>query len=152
MIDAGLLPREEAFCRFFLKSATKSEAVILAGYSSKAPLRQLQRLLQKPGVIARINELKAKRAERLDLSADDVIHRINTLAVTAQRKGELMTALRCLEVLLKHLSDVSLRERKDTPAAPSVDHHAIRDEASDNVVGLRDAARRAKQARLAEDD
>ena len=152
MVDLGLTDREEAFCRFFVKAASKTEAVVMAGYSHKAPLRQLQRLLERQPIIDRIRELKAKRDERIDLSAEDIIHRINSLAVTAQRKGDLAVSLKCLEALLRHLTDVNLRERKETVAAPAVDKVAIREEAADNVVALRDAARRAKQARASEDD
>lgn len=147
-----LSQREEDFCRFYLKSRTTTEAIIAAGYSPKAVIKQAQRLMSRPAVVERINALKEKRNERLDLSADDVVHRINALANIAQRKGELLTSLKCLEALLKHLTDTTLRERKESPAAPSVDHVAIREEATDNVVTLREAARRAKQARSSDDD
>lgn len=152
MIHVGLTHQQEQFCRFYVKATTKTEAVILAGYTKKAPIRQLQRLLTNKAIVDRINELKAKRNDRVDISADDVIFRINHLATEAQKKGEILTALRCLEVLLKHLTDTTLRERKEVPAAPSVDKVAIREEATDNVVALKDAARRAKQARSSDDD
>lgn len=74
--DKGLRDQQEAFCQEYLADLNATQAAIRAGYKQKTAHQQGHALLRNPKVAARIAQMKAERAERAKLTADDVLNRI----------------------------------------------------------------------------
>ncbi len=70
---ADLTPRQEQFCQEYLVDLNGTQAAIRAGYSKKTANEQASQLLAKLNIGDRVAELQAKRAERLEITADDVL-------------------------------------------------------------------------------
>lgn len=81
-----LTPKKELFCKEFLVDLNGTQAAIRAGYSEKTANEQAARLLATVSVQARINELKTKRAEKIEVKSDDVLRELVKLANSDIRK------------------------------------------------------------------
>ncbi|MGL4675256.1 MAG: terminase small subunit [Wohlfahrtiimonas sp.] len=68
--------RQEMFCLEFIKDLNATQAAIRAGYSKKTAEQQASRLLTVVKIKTRIDELKSKRNERLQVGADYVLKRL----------------------------------------------------------------------------
>lgn len=68
-----LTPKQELFCREYLVDLNASQAAIRCGFSAKTARQQGARLLTNVVIAARVDELRAKQAERLDITADRVL-------------------------------------------------------------------------------
>lgn len=71
--DAPLTDKQEMFCREFIVDLNGTQAAIRAGYSEKTANEQASQLLAKLSVQSRVAQLKAERAQRLGVSADQVL-------------------------------------------------------------------------------
>lgn len=71
--------RYEMFCRAYLLDMNASKAAIAAGYSKNGASVTGSQLLAKPMVQARISELVAKKAQKIDLSSDRILEEIARL-------------------------------------------------------------------------
>lgn len=98
-----LSPKQERFAREYLLDLNATQAAIRAGYSPKTAQEQASRLLSNVMVAARVAELKAKRAEKADRTAQDVLNDIIAVTAQARDEGDLKTALKGLELQGKHL-------------------------------------------------
>lgn len=98
-----LSPKQERFAREYLLDLNATQAAIRAGYSPKTAQEQASRLLSNVMVAARVAELKAKRAEKVDRTAHDVLNDIIAVTAQARDEGDLKTALKGLELQGKHL-------------------------------------------------
>ncbi len=76
----SLTSRQDQFCREYLIDLNASAAARRAGYSEKSAGRQAQENLQKPLIQARIKELMAERAERVQVKADQVLEELAKVA------------------------------------------------------------------------
>ncbi|MDD2857778.1 MAG: terminase small subunit [Candidatus Nanopelagicales bacterium] len=85
-MGAKLTPRQELFCREYLVDLNATQAATRAGYSAKTALQQGPRLLGNVGVSARIEQLKAKRATKLEITADRVLLEMSRIALSDTRK------------------------------------------------------------------
>lgn len=74
--------KQERFCEEYLIDLNATKAAIRAGYSAKTAQEQSSRLLSNVIIASRIRELKEKRSERTDITADFVL---NGLKEVAQR-------------------------------------------------------------------
>ena len=72
-ISSGLSARQERFCREYLIDGCGKRAYIRAGYAPKSAEVCASQLLRKPKVSARIEELRAEQARRLEFDADRVL-------------------------------------------------------------------------------
>lgn len=70
-----LTPQQDLFCREYLVDLNGSKAALRAGYSPKAASQQGSYLLALPKVQARVQMLMDERAQRLNITADVVLHR-----------------------------------------------------------------------------
>lgn len=68
--------KQEMFCKEYLRDLNATQAAIRAGYSPKTAQEQSSRLLSNVMVLARVRELKDKRAEELELDAYWVLKRL----------------------------------------------------------------------------
>lgn len=78
---AKLKPRKELFVKEYLadRERNATRAAIAAGYSKKTAYSIGSRLLKTVDVSKRIEELTAKRAEKLEITADRVLREIALL-------------------------------------------------------------------------
>ena len=77
-----LTPRQERFCREYLVDLNGSKASIRAGYAARSAHVTASRLLRNPKVAARIAELQAETAKRLEVT------RSKTVVVRLHVRGE----------------------------------------------------------------
>jgi phage terminase small subunit len=90
MVDAKprrtLAPRQEVLAREYVATGNLTEAARRAGYSESTALRTVHHWTgknpkrQKPALIARIAELQAKKAAKIDVSADKVLRELCAIA------------------------------------------------------------------------
>ncbi len=71
-----LTPKQELFCREYLKDLNGTQAAIRAGYSEKTANEQASRLLANVNVQKFVAELKTARAEQTGIDAAYVLRRL----------------------------------------------------------------------------
>lgn len=71
-----LTPKQELFCREYLKDLNATQAAIRAGYSEKTARKIGSENLTKPDVAERIAELKGERCEEVGIDAAYVLRRL----------------------------------------------------------------------------
>ena len=108
-----LTPKQEAFVREYLIDLNATQAAIRAGYSPKTAQEQSSRLLSKAMVVKAVQTGMDKRADKLSLTAEDVLRDINLVKEDAMRQnldrdGNMnmanhAAALKALELQGRHL-------------------------------------------------
>lgn len=68
------------FCKEYLIDLNATQAAIRAGYSAKTAKSQGHRLLTNVDILARVKELKDKRADELELDAYWVLKRLKVIS------------------------------------------------------------------------
>jgi phage terminase small subunit len=71
-----LTPKQELFCREYLKDLNATQAAIRAGYSEKTANEQASRLLANVNVQNFVVELKSQRCEEVGIDAAYVLRRL----------------------------------------------------------------------------
>jgi phage terminase small subunit len=66
-------PNHERFCLEYVKDRNATQAAVRAGYSSNAARQQGSRLLTNVAIKARVDELLGRIADRLEISAANVL-------------------------------------------------------------------------------
>lgn len=77
---AKLNAKQEMFCKEYLIDLNATQAAIRAGYSERTASATASRLLKNVNVLARVKELKDKRAEELELDAYWVLKRLKDIS------------------------------------------------------------------------
>lgn len=77
---ANLTDRQLAFCEEYLIDLNATQAAIRAGYSDKNAKSQAARLLMNADVQQGIQELKAQRSKRTEITADFVLQQLVAIA------------------------------------------------------------------------
>jgi phage terminase small subunit len=113
MKSTKLTPKQEAFVREYLIDLNATQAAIRAGYSAKTAQEQSSRLLSKAMVVKAVQTGMDKRADKLSLTAEDVLRDINLVKEDAMRQnldrdGNMnmanhAAALKALELQGRHL-------------------------------------------------
>lgn len=98
-----LTTRQGVFVKEYLCDLNATQAAIRAGYSAKTAMEQGYQLLHKPSVKAAIDELTQARAERVLITADDVLSSIKRIRDKAEADEKNGDALKANELLGKHL-------------------------------------------------
>lgn len=101
--DVGLTPKQHMFVKEYLVDLNATQAAIRAGYSARTANRMGTENLAKPVIASAIQEAMDKRADRLELTAELVLSRIDRIAQAAESKDEYQAALKANELLGKHL-------------------------------------------------
>jgi hypothetical protein len=101
--DKPLRPKQERFCREYIVDLNATGAARRAGYSGKTADVQGPRLLGNVRVAARIAELQAATAERLDVTADDVIRMLLDSYRDSKAANQHGPAVRAAELLGRRL-------------------------------------------------
>lgn len=76
----SLNPKQAAFVREYLVDLNATQAALRAGYSKKTAHAQGSRLLKHAEVQAQLAAAQVKRAQKLELRADDVLRELMHLA------------------------------------------------------------------------
>ena len=118
MADGKLTAKQELFCKEYLVDLNATQAAIRAGYSAKTAQPISSELLSKPIISARIQGGMDKRAEKTEITAEEVLTSIHRIAkrceqaepvvdkegmTTGEYKFEASAALKAYELLGKHL-------------------------------------------------
>ena len=119
MTNDNLTNKQAAFVGEYLIDLNATQAAIRAGYSAKTAEQMGYQLLQKTSVKQTIDAAIAKRAEKTERTAMDVLKDIQGLAQTAKteymaepKNASLLNgALKALELEGKHLGiDLSVQQ------------------------------------------
>lgn len=78
--------KEHIFVREFLKHGNATRAVITAGYAARSASVTGSKLLKKPRIQAELAKLRDKIFEKLEISAEKVLHGLAELAFFDTRK------------------------------------------------------------------
>ena len=88
MIDGGkkyrckLTPKQEMFCREYLVDLNATQAAIRAGYSAKTAGSMAVKLVAKSSVSEKIQDLRAKRETKTDITIERVLAEYAKIAFT----------------------------------------------------------------------
>jgi len=74
-----LTDKQEMFCKEYLVDLNATQAAIRAGYSEKTANVTSCEYLSKPSIASRIADLKAKRSEKVEVQAEDILRHLNVL-------------------------------------------------------------------------
>jgi|WetSurMetagenome_2_1015567.scaffolds.fasta_scaffold217518_2 hypothetical protein len=104
-----LSPREELFCSNFCSVGSdtfsqKEKSAIQAGYSKGSAKNIATKLLKRPDIVERIQELHSQNMSRNNINVDSVLANISHDRELARAKGDFSSALRADELLGKYLS------------------------------------------------
>lgn len=77
-----LSPQQERFCLEYIIDLNATQAAIRAGYSPTSAQEQSSVLLSKHMVKTRVDELKLKREQRTQITADDILKELLLIAKT----------------------------------------------------------------------
>ncbi len=95
---AELKEQYEAFCLLYLQFANAGSAAHSAGYSYENRYQTGARLLQRPEIIARIQELRAAIVERECLSVETLLAKLETAFGRAIESNNALAAVRVIEL------------------------------------------------------
>jgi phage terminase small subunit len=98
-----LTPKQERFCREFLVDMNGTKASVRAGYGERSAHVTASRLLKKANVAARISELQAETAKRLEVTVDSVMADLEGLCASAVAAKQFGPAVRAKELQGKRL-------------------------------------------------
>lgn len=147
-----LSEKQLLFIDHYLACLSATEAIKLAGYKTKNPRQVGSDLLNHPLVSEEIKKRTADRRERLELTADYVIHKLVDI-VESTEAGNPQAALRGLELLGKHLGLYKEKQEISGPDGSAIqyeqkmkeDHLALESAITrlasrgDNVIPLKKA-------------
>lgn len=88
-----LTPKQQAFIKEYLIDTNATQAAIRAGYSEKTAYSIGEENLRKPEIKVKIDEEMAKRAEKIDISAEKVLERLASMVFADT--NEIVELRRC---------------------------------------------------------
>ena len=127
----SLTPKQERFCREYLKDLNASRAAKRAGYSVRTAAQQGARLLKNANVRRRVSELKRGRAKRAGLTAAKVLADLSRLGAVCRSRapksaGHAHAAIRDSELEGKHLGMFEERVHHELEGALIIQHEIVR--------------------------
>ena len=119
-----LTPRQAAFVQQYLVDLNATQAAIRAGYSEKTAGRTAHENLKKPEIAQAIQEAQAERAERLEVTQDDVVRGLHKEATLEGEGSSHSARVAAWAHLGKHLGmftekvELSGEVKRAEPATP----------------------------------
>lgn len=98
-----LTPKQERFVEEYLVDLNATRAAERAGYSARTANEQGARLLVNVSVQKAIQAAKLTRAQKVAVSAEDVLRGVIEVTMLARKEGDLKTALKGYELQGKHI-------------------------------------------------
>ena len=99
----GLTPRQEKFCLEYMKTGDSEQAFKVSGYKSRYLKAGANRLLEKPLIQIRINEIREQALKDIKVNAEKVIDKIIEVYDAAMQESDYTNANRAMESVGKHL-------------------------------------------------
>jgi len=99
-----LTAKQDKFCYEYMTDLNATQAAKRAGYSLKTAGKIGQENLSKPAIQARLRELQAETQKRIKITIDDVVERINYIAIEGSDDS---IRLKANDMLMKHLGGYS---------------------------------------------
>ena len=99
----GLTPRQEKFCLEYMKTGDPEQAFKVSGYKSRYLKAGANRLLEKPLIQMRINEIREQALKDIKVNAEKVIDKIMEVYDAAMQESDYTNANRAMESVGKHL-------------------------------------------------
>jgi len=101
-------PREDLFCSNYTALGTetfnhKEKSALAARYAEASAKNQATKLLRRPEIQQRIDELKAENRKRNNVSTDSVVENLTHDRDMARAKGDWQAAIRADELIGKTL-------------------------------------------------
>jgi phage terminase small subunit len=120
-----LTQKRALFVNEFLVDLNAVQAAIRAGYSARSASTNAYRVLQRPDVAEAIRLAVESRAERLQLSSEDVLRSIVDIRGKAVTGGKFTQALKANELLGRHLKLFTDRMEHAGPDGGAIDFSDI---------------------------
>lgn len=120
-----LKPQYEDFCRSYSDDSNAFGAAVAAGYSRKSAYTTGCRLLTRPEIVARIQELRRITAERESLHAPALLAKLETAYAQAVAAKNPVAIVRVIELQAKIAGLVGAR--RDMPTASPADEEIDRE-------------------------
>lgn len=111
-----LTDKQEMFCREYVIDLNSAAAARRAGYSEKTANRLGSRLLSNVDIQRRVSELQAERAERCEITADEVVKKLR--AISEMWPQNPSAACRALELLGRCLGVFERDRQQQTVVMP----------------------------------
>lgn len=97
-----LTPKQARFVKEYLLDMNATQAAIRAGYSEKTAHAIGYENLSKPAIAQAIEKAQEKVAKRLDISHEEIIQDLASIAQEARSVGVFAPAVRAKELIGKH--------------------------------------------------
>ena len=124
--------------------SSPTNAVRQTEYKTDNPNKIGMQLMQHPLVAKEIKEIQDSRRERMELTADYVIHKLIALAEESAKDGD---KIRALELLGKNLGIFKERQEISGPDGKAIEYEQrVREDAADFASRLASLAKRAGTA------
>ena len=120
-----LTPRQALFVNEYLVDLNAVQAAIRAGYSARSAKSKAYKVLNRPAVAEAIRKAVEARAERLQLSSEDVLRSIVDIRGRAVTGGKLTQALKANELLGRHLKLFTYRVEHSGPDGAAIEFSDI---------------------------
>jgi len=88
-MGSKLTKKQEMFCKEYLKDLNATQAAIRAGYSEKTAKDIASQNLAKLNISKRIQELMDKRAQKVEITAENILNSILDIRDTCAQKFDI---------------------------------------------------------------
>ena len=125
-----MTPKQQRFVQEYIVDLNGTQAAIRAGYSEHTAQEQSSRLLSKAMISDAVKEAMAKKALRLEITADKVLRDLEMTREMALRDGDYGPAIRAAELQGKHIgmfvdrSETTLKDERMVVNAPQPEQDA----------------------------
>src|SRR4051812_5246742 len=100
---SALTPKQQRFVAEYLIDLNATQAAIRAGYSEKTAEQGAAQLLRNIKVRTAVDAAIAKRAGKLEITAEKVLRDIEDARAGAMNEGQFSAAIRAAELHGKHI-------------------------------------------------
>ena len=98
-----LNPKQKKFVEEYLIDLNATQAAVRAGYSRKTAIKIASENLAKPHIAEAIQRAIQERSERTEITQDEIVKDLQDLRDEARGAEQFAPAVRCDELLGKHL-------------------------------------------------
>lgn len=115
-------------CEEFIKDLRPMKAMVRAGYAESSANKNSGSFFESEDIQKYVRYLQNKTANKVGISAEEIVRRLIRISEKAERDDELPSAIRSLELLGKHLAmftDKQIITDEKNPWATGDDQTAI---------------------------
>lgn len=112
-MDKSLNDKQKRFVQEYLLDLNATQAAIRAGYSARAAHSTGHRMLRNAEISAAIQAAMQQRAQRLAITADQVLENLENARKQAMEEKQSSAAIRACELTGRHIGMFSTRPQED---------------------------------------